>query len=338
MRLILAFVVMLLATAGTAFAHDARPAYLEIRQLSGERYELAWRTPVLSGMRLPVALQLPESVREVTAPSTQELSDSLVERRVIEVPGGLAGRRIGFPGLQGTIADVLVRLQFTDGGTTTILARPAQPWIEIPAVARQCDRDRRRVRGAWRRTHTAGLRSPAVRPGVDDHRSQHARTGVDDYRIHARAFDHARLGNARFDSRAGTARRGGHCLLHPAACKRDRTPAARRAEPDGPLAVDRGFLVRIAARLRVRKCIVRDRLAAHRHSARAFRLQRRRGTGPARLHRRSAGRRRDRAQGEGDAPDARARDAPCPVCDRISRRVLVLRARGRLHDMSRPCG
>jgi len=134
MRLILAFVVMLLATAGTAFAHDARPAYLEIRQLSGERYELAWRTPVLSGMRLPVALQLPESVREVTAPSTQELSDSLVERRVIEVPGGLAGRRIGFPGLQGTIAAVLVRLQFTDGGTTTILARPGQPWIEIPAA------------------------------------------------------------------------------------------------------------------------------------------------------------------------------------------------------------
>jgi hydrogenase/urease accessory protein HupE len=133
MKLALAFVVTLLALAGTAIAHDARPAYLEIRQMSGDRYEVLWRTPVLSGMRLPVALKLPESVRDVTGPSTQELSDSLVERRVIEAPGGLAGRRIEFPGLSGTIADVLVRVQSTDGGTTTMLARPSQPWVEIPA-------------------------------------------------------------------------------------------------------------------------------------------------------------------------------------------------------------
>ena len=66
-------------------------------------------------------------------PSTQELSDSLVERQVIEAPGGLAGRRIEFPGLSGTIADVLVRVQSADGNTTTMLARPSQPWMEIPA-------------------------------------------------------------------------------------------------------------------------------------------------------------------------------------------------------------
>jgi hydrogenase/urease accessory protein HupE len=101
--------------------------------MSGDRYEVLWRTPVLSGMRLPVVLKLPESVRDVTSPSTQELSDSLVERRVIEAPGGLAGRRIEFPGLQSTIADVLVRVQSTDGSTTTMLARPSQPWMEIPA-------------------------------------------------------------------------------------------------------------------------------------------------------------------------------------------------------------
>ena len=86
-------------------------------------------------------------------------------------------------------------------------------------VARQRDRDRRRVRRAWHRTHPAGLRSPAVRARVDDHRPQHARAGVDDHRIHARAFDHARAGDARSGSRAGSARGSGHCLLHPAARK-----------------------------------------------------------------------------------------------------------------------
>jgi hydrogenase/urease accessory protein HupE len=133
MKIVLVLLVTLLAMAGAALAHDARPAYLEIRQMSGERYEVIWRTPVLSGMRLPVALKLPETVRTVSEPSTQELSDSLVERQVIEAPGGLAGRRIEFPGLSGTIADVLVRVQSADGNTTTMLARPSQPWMEIPA-------------------------------------------------------------------------------------------------------------------------------------------------------------------------------------------------------------
>jgi len=72
-------------------------------------------------------------VRNVTGPHTQELSDSLVERRVIEAPSGLAGKRIEFTGLQGTITDVLVRVQLRDGEHTTTLVHPSQPWIEIAA-------------------------------------------------------------------------------------------------------------------------------------------------------------------------------------------------------------
>jgi hydrogenase/urease accessory protein HupE len=123
----------LIAVAFEAPAHDARPAYLELRQTTSERYDLLWRTPVLAGMRLPVLLKLPDGTHDVVAPHTQELSDSLVERRVIEAPGSLAGRRIEFAGLQGTITDVLVRVQLADGDTTTTLVRPSRPWVEIPA-------------------------------------------------------------------------------------------------------------------------------------------------------------------------------------------------------------
>jgi hydrogenase/urease accessory protein HupE len=123
----------LIITSFAARAHDARPAYLEITQTTPTRYDVLWRTPVLSGMALPVLLKLPDGLREVTAPHTQELSDSIVERRVVEAPDGLAGRRIEFLGLQGTIADVLVRVRLADGATTTVMVRPSQPWVEIPA-------------------------------------------------------------------------------------------------------------------------------------------------------------------------------------------------------------
>jgi hydrogenase/urease accessory protein HupE len=85
-------------------------------------------------MRLPVVLKLPDGVRDLTNPVVQELTDSLVERRMIQAEEGtLAGERIEFPGLQATITDVLVRVQTLDGMYSTTLVRPSQPWIEISA-------------------------------------------------------------------------------------------------------------------------------------------------------------------------------------------------------------
>ncbi|MFO1306052.1 MAG: HupE/UreJ family protein [Burkholderiales bacterium] len=130
----LAWFALMLASC-TAFAHDARPAYLEIREASPARYDLVWKIPVTAGMPLPVLLKLPEGARNVTEPAVRELSDSLVERRMIEMPQGLAGSRIEFPGLQGTIADVLVRVQGLDGRVSTTLVRSSQPYVDIAAPA-----------------------------------------------------------------------------------------------------------------------------------------------------------------------------------------------------------
>ncbi len=121
----------LLALAPSADAHEARPAYLEITETAPGRYDVLWRTPVLSGMRLPVALKLPAVARDVTPPAVRELSDSLVERRVIEADGGLAGARIEFVGLQATITDVLARVAMLDGTRSTTLVRPSRPWLTI---------------------------------------------------------------------------------------------------------------------------------------------------------------------------------------------------------------
>jgi hypothetical protein len=118
-----------------ALAHEARPAYLEIKETSPGRYSLLWRTPVLSGMRLPVAVQVPAGARNLEGPTVQRLTDSLLERRTVDAgPGGLSGKRIEFPGLQVTITDVLVRVELADGRKWTAIVRPSQPWIEITAA------------------------------------------------------------------------------------------------------------------------------------------------------------------------------------------------------------
>ena len=86
-------------------------------------------------MRLPIALTLPADVRNVKAPTVQELADSLVERRWIDTgPNGLAGKRIDFAGLQAMITDVLVRVEMLDGRKWTTIARPSQPWTQVAAT------------------------------------------------------------------------------------------------------------------------------------------------------------------------------------------------------------
>ncbi|APV42320.1 HupE / UreJ protein [Pseudomonas frederiksbergensis] len=116
----------------TAMAHESRPAYLEINETTTGRYDVMWRTPVLSGMRLPIVLKFADGVRSVVEPVESELNDSLIERRIIDAgPTGLVGQRIEFIGLQASITDVLVRVSRLDGSLTTTLVHPAQPWIDI---------------------------------------------------------------------------------------------------------------------------------------------------------------------------------------------------------------
>jgi len=118
-----------------SLAHEARPAYLEIKETEPGQFSVLWRTPVLAGMRLPLVLLMPEGVRNVKPPAVEELADSLVERRWIDAgPNGLAGKRIEIAGLQLTITDALVRVELLDGRTVQAIARPSQPWVEIAAT------------------------------------------------------------------------------------------------------------------------------------------------------------------------------------------------------------
>jgi hypothetical protein len=134
-QFLLAVLVVLGAVAAFSSngqAHEIRPAYLQIDQTSANRFNVLWRTPLFSGKRLPVALRFPDDVRDVTEPSEQVFADSIVERRVIEAPDGLTGKRIDIVGLQATITDALVRIGMQDGTQSTTLVRPSRPWVEVP--------------------------------------------------------------------------------------------------------------------------------------------------------------------------------------------------------------
>ena len=84
-------------------------------------------------MRLPLEPRFSDGVRNLTEPALQELPDSLVERRLIEAEGGLAGKSITIDGLSATITDVFVRIVGADASTRTFRLTPASPSLVIEA-------------------------------------------------------------------------------------------------------------------------------------------------------------------------------------------------------------
>ena len=66
--LIAIFLLASVLAVPIAWAHDARPAYLEIKETSSNQFSVLWRTPVLAGMRLPVVLIMPGDVKDLKEP------------------------------------------------------------------------------------------------------------------------------------------------------------------------------------------------------------------------------------------------------------------------------
>jgi hydrogenase/urease accessory protein HupE len=130
-RLFLLLGLLLLGSA--ASAHESRPAYLEIDELGANKCTVLWHTPVTSGMILPVRLRLPNDMASLSPPVIRDLTDSRVETRLVRCAGGLPGKHIAFDGLEATITDVLVRVQFANGQQFSALVHPSNAMIEIPA-------------------------------------------------------------------------------------------------------------------------------------------------------------------------------------------------------------
>ena len=122
----------------TAAADVFRPAYLELRETSQNRYELTWKVPALgSGERLSAYVDLPESVVRLDEPRVIIHDGAWVERYRIEAPSGLAGETLSITGQATGVTDVIVRVEAADGSVQVERLPLEKPWFTVRAPAGQ---------------------------------------------------------------------------------------------------------------------------------------------------------------------------------------------------------
>jgi hydrogenase/urease accessory protein HupE len=129
----LIFILVLLVTAApAALAHEARPAYLELRQASPESYDVLWKVPGQGeDLRLGIYVELPANCLKSVEPRASMANSAYTERWSVKCAGGLAGGTIHIAGLAATLTDVLVRLQGLDGITQVTLLTPSDPSMMV---------------------------------------------------------------------------------------------------------------------------------------------------------------------------------------------------------------
>jgi hypothetical protein len=123
-----------MAFGGRVFAHEVRPAYLEITEESPGEFDVLWKTPTRGELRLGLDVDLSPPVEKITPVSIRQARDAAVETWRFRARESLRGRMLRIRGLEATISDVLVRIQFADGGVWLERLTPSSPSTQIPAA------------------------------------------------------------------------------------------------------------------------------------------------------------------------------------------------------------
>jgi hypothetical protein len=117
------------------FAHEVRPAYLELHQTGPETYDAFWKVPGQGeNLRLGIYVELPAGSTNITAPRASMANNAFTERWTIKRPGGLTGGTIHIAGLTATMTDVLVRLERLDGSAQVTRLTPSAPSFVVEAA------------------------------------------------------------------------------------------------------------------------------------------------------------------------------------------------------------
>ena len=137
MKHALSILLAMAAFAAGAFAHEMRPAYLELRETGADTCDVLWKVPAVGdNLRLDLFVELPADCTNTCEPRAIMANGALSERWSVKRPGGLTGGTIRIAGLQSTLTDVLVRVERLDGSSQVTRLTPTESSFSVEAAPR----------------------------------------------------------------------------------------------------------------------------------------------------------------------------------------------------------
>ena len=105
-----------------------KPAYLQLKQIDTERFDVLWKVPALDAeTTLKTRPIFPAGTEELKAVSSIYTMGAVTQRWRVLIPGGLEDKPIVFSNLFTTGIDVLVRIERSDGSEQLERILPIDP-------------------------------------------------------------------------------------------------------------------------------------------------------------------------------------------------------------------
>ena len=126
-------ILALLWAVGPAWAHEVRPAYLEITQPSAMLYSVVWKQPTLGDIAVHLVPHLSNGWLERPPKQQYTAGGFLIRTWRIDASDAdaLHGTSIAIEGLEYTLTDVLVRIRLAQGHDIDVVIHPGQPPLPI---------------------------------------------------------------------------------------------------------------------------------------------------------------------------------------------------------------
>ena len=119
----------------TASAHEIRPGYLEIKETASQ-VQIYWKQPVVGDRTIAISPVLSSGWLDRYNAETSITNDALTRLWKIPVAAGaLEGQTVSIQGLERTITDVLLRIQFADGNEVVQILKPSHASFVVPNSA-----------------------------------------------------------------------------------------------------------------------------------------------------------------------------------------------------------
>ncbi len=125
----LAAVMLFVIAVTPVWAHEVRPAYLQVAETGPGVFSILWKQPILQNRRLPIDPVFPNDCVP-TSPELREVTgNALLRSWTIEC--ALREGVIHISGLSRTITDVMVEVSRLDGEQSNHLLRPNSPSLVL---------------------------------------------------------------------------------------------------------------------------------------------------------------------------------------------------------------
>jgi hydrogenase/urease accessory protein HupE len=116
----------------SSFAHEMRPALLQINQVSGTEYELIWKIPRRDNMILSINPVFPDWFRVSQPLPGVEAGDGALFTMHATSEKSIHKMPISINGIANSMVDVIVYVQLLSGEKYSLTIQPSHPTVTIP--------------------------------------------------------------------------------------------------------------------------------------------------------------------------------------------------------------